>query len=478
MFIDLNYIFGSEGSLTSILKKLDSDKVDTSLDNFNFDEAGAKLTSAGFTGYVYTLLNKAGANSQEVDSVLNSYGYYEVGAASTATSVKFNKLFFNNINSINIVVNRSDTNVNLVFTNADQAKIFDIAGNNPSSGTFLLESKKIIIFTRTSEVSKGSVVNYSIQELFNTKYLGSSVVNLSSTTTATNVTIDNSSGTNATIAGASNSKAGVMVATDKIKLDGVENGATKTNLIAGDNVTINDGGNGDFTINSTGGGSSKTNLTSSATSTKVTINNDNGTNAVISGASTSDAGVMVSSDKDKLDKIQNGATKNNLIAGTNVTIDDGGNGNFTINANSGSGSGNLIVNKVWDIADNSGFNNVIPQYVGPGSTQSITINIQDSLYSKAFKIGFEIVADPGADSTSFMLECPVPLSGSFNSRVVQMLGNYRTAGPVSVFVAAQAKFSNVVPIRFGKMAYEGTSNQPVNWDTVINKIYLYTIAAS
>lgn len=168
---------------------------------------------------------------------------------------------------------------------------------------------------------------------------GGGATNLTDTATGTTVTILSDTGTDATIEGATGSNAGVMVAADKTKLDGIEAGATADQsnaeilaafetesgrdvsvdgskldgIAAGATVGHGDGANcsaGQYplgvdaagavqgcTSDATGGA----NLTDSATSTTVTILSDTGTDAVLDGATSSNAGVMIAADKAKLD---------------------------------------------------------------------------------------------------------------------------------------------------------------------------------
>jgi hypothetical protein len=77
-----------------------------------------------------------------------------------------------------------------------------------------------------------------------------------------------------------------------------------TYLSAGTGLTISG-----TTISSTGG-SGATNLSFTRTSTTVTVESDTGTDAVLPGATTTDAGVMVAADKTKLDGIAAGAEVN------------------------------------------------------------------------------------------------------------------------------------------------------------------------
>jgi hypothetical protein len=107
--------------------------------------------------------------------------------------------------------------------------------------------------------------------------------NLGNSVNATSVTVTSSTGTNTTLPAATTSNAGVFVAADKTKLDGIQAGAQV-------NVA--------------------TNLTYSTAATTGTVNSSTGTNATIPAATTSLAGLMTNADKTKLDGVEAGAQVN------------------------------------------------------------------------------------------------------------------------------------------------------------------------
>ena len=107
--------------------------------------------------------------------------------------------------------------------------------------------------------------------------------NLSFTTAATTGTVVSSTGTNATIPAATTSLAGLMTNADKTKLDGIAAGAQV-------NVA--------------------TNLGFTATTTTGTVTSSTGSNATIPAATGSSAGLMTTTDKNKLDGIAAGAQVN------------------------------------------------------------------------------------------------------------------------------------------------------------------------
>lgn len=111
--------------------------------------------------------------------------------------------------------------------------------------------------------------------------------NLSRSLTSTTVTVTSSTGNNTSIPAATTSLAGVMAATDKSKLNGIETGAQ-----------VNVG----------------TNLGSSYSATTVTVTSSTGVNVGLAGATTSQAGVMTAADKTKLNAVGTNANRNLTIS--------------------------------------------------------------------------------------------------------------------------------------------------------------------
>lgn len=114
--------------------------------------------------------------------------------------------------------------------------------------------------------------------------------NITVTENSANVTIASSTGSNDNIQAATTSLAGVMSAADKTKLNGIESGAQV-------NVA--------------------TNLGTSANTTTRTVTSSTGSNVTLPTANSTQAGVMSSADRTKLDGIATGAQVN---VGTNITI--------------------------------------------------------------------------------------------------------------------------------------------------------------
>lgn len=114
--------------------------------------------------------------------------------------------------------------------------------------------------------------------------VGSGVTNLSQTRTATTVTVVSDTGTDAILPAADATNAGVMTSADKVKLDGIS-------------------------------GTGTTNLTFSRNSTTVTVISDTGTDAALPSADATNAGVMLSADKVKLDALPTNASLTQSLAG-------------------------------------------------------------------------------------------------------------------------------------------------------------------
>lgn len=102
--------------------------------------------------------------------------------------------------------------------------------------------------------------------------------NLDQTRTTADYTITSSTGSDTTLAAATSGAAGVMIAADKSKLDGIEAGAQ---------VNV------------------PTNLSQSRTATEYTVVSSTGGNTSLKSATQSDSGVMSATDKTRLDSIHN-----------------------------------------------------------------------------------------------------------------------------------------------------------------------------
>jgi hypothetical protein len=189
--------------------------------------------------------------------------------------------------------------------------------------------------------SDAEIVSAINSELGGIGWQSSGVTNLTFSRNGTTVTVESDTGTDAVLPVATTSLAGVLSASDKTKLDGIESGATAdqtgaemvsaidTELgstdwrtggggaSAAEDVTYDNGTSGlaaedvqaaiDEIVAELGG---VTNLTFSRNGTTVTVESDTGTDAVLPAATTSLAGVMSGADKTKLDGIASGAQVN------------------------------------------------------------------------------------------------------------------------------------------------------------------------
>jgi hypothetical protein len=162
--------------------------------------------------------------------------------------------------------------------------------------------------------------------------------NLSYTAAASNGTVASSTGSNATLPAATTAAAGLMTAADKTKLDGLSNvGGTDLGYTSSANagtVTSSTGANATLPAATaaaagllTASDKSKldgiqpgaqanvaTNLTWSATATGGTVASSTGGNAALTAATTALAGLMTAADKSKLNDIDAGATANSADA--------------------------------------------------------------------------------------------------------------------------------------------------------------------
>lgn len=177
---------------------------------------------------------------------------------------------FNNLNSDKIETNAevraaveaaTDSNV---FTDADHTKLNSVeasadvtdtanvvaaltAGSNITIGNdgTIAGSAPFTLPTAAANTLGGVKIGSGLSIDGSGVVSASGATNLASTTASTNIVITSSTGNNATIAAATTSAAGVMIATDKSKLDGIETSANVTDtanvvaaLTAGTNVAI------------------------------------------------------------------------------------------------------------------------------------------------------------------------------------------------------------------------------------------------
>ena len=214
-----------------------------------------------------------------------------------------------------------------------------------------------------SKLQDGTVTELKLDTALRAKVNTSGgVTNLGVTTTASSMQVTSSSGTGAILSAASVTDAGVLSAADKTKINGVASGATvnqsdatllsRANHTGAQPIASVSGlqsaldGKANSThahslndlsdVSTTGaalnqvlkyngtswapssddvsGGAGGANLTTVLSASSVTINSDSGTDATIVTATTTNAGVLTSTDKTKLDGIATGATVNQLDA--------------------------------------------------------------------------------------------------------------------------------------------------------------------
>lgn len=171
---------------------------------------------------------------------------------------------------------------------------------------------------------------------------GGTVTDLSNTPSATDILIGNTGGNDTTLPAATGALAGVLTAADKTKLDGISTGATVSDLSntpSASDVLIGNTGGTDTTLPAATGslagvmvaadktkldgiatGATVTDLSNTPSANDVLIGNTGGNDTTLPAATTSLAGVMTGADKTKLDAAitNNDLTINNQT--TNYTL--------------------------------------------------------------------------------------------------------------------------------------------------------------
>jgi len=282
------------------------------------------------------------------------------GSPLTNTEVDAN---FTNLNSDKIETNaevraavEAATNSN-VFTDADHTKLNSVeasanvtdtanvvaaltAGSNITIGNdgTIAGSAAFTLPTAAANTLGGVKIGSGLSIDGSGVVSASGATNLASTTASTNIVITSSTGNNATVAAATTSAAGVMIATDKSKLDGIETSANVTDtanvvaaLTAGTNVAIASDGTISATDTNTvysvgAGGLTQQNFTTTLKSKLDAIEASataDQTNAEIRAAvaAASDSQVFTDADHTKLNGITAGA---NFINNTNQLTNGAG----------------------------------------------------------------------------------------------------------------------------------------------------------
>jgi trimeric autotransporter adhesin len=158
-----------------------------------------------------------------------------------------------------------------------------------SSGTVTSSTGTNATISAANSTNAGLMTNLDKSKLDNIE-AGAQVnvgTNLGQTRNSTSYTVTSSTGTNTTLAAATTTNAGVLVAADKAKLDGIEAGAQ-----------VNVG----------------TNLGITGTGNNRTVTSSTGSNVTIPVATTTTAGWLSTTDKSKLDGIQAGAQVNSVTS--------------------------------------------------------------------------------------------------------------------------------------------------------------------
>ena len=213
-----------------------------------------------------------------------------------------------------------------------------ISDNTPSSLSIKSSTGNDVTISGTTDTNAGLFTSSYKIKLDGISDDATKETNLSTTLNTVEVVINSDTGTNATVPSATVTDAGVLSANDKIKLDSIQQGAevnVNTDLgittsasdatitsSTGNNVTIpaaNTSQAGLLTssdkskLNSVANGAQvnvNTNLAITTSNTTATISSSTGNNAIMPAATTSDAGLLTSSDKTKLNGIANGAEVN------------------------------------------------------------------------------------------------------------------------------------------------------------------------
>ena len=155
----------------------------------------------------------------------------ETGATADQTAAEIKSLYESN----------SDTNE---FSDAEQTKLAGIEANADVTDSANVDAAGAVMNSDASTANMSFVADQddlggssssdtkvptqqSVKAYVDSEISGvSGTTNLSTSTTSTTVTVASSTGTNATIAAVTTSNAGVMLASDKSKLNGMESGAT------------------------------------------------------------------------------------------------------------------------------------------------------------------------------------------------------------------------------------------------------------
>lgn len=166
MINDLTYSYLKNLSFTEIVKNLQDNKVNTSLDNLDITKVAEELTKNEDLGYVYTVVTGSGVD-YNITGSLHPWGIYNIPAGATAANLVFTNVFQNSINSINYITNDSNNEVSIKFTSFNPSKIFNINGNLATGGVLRVKPGSVIAFARLRDSNNPSS-SQIIRELYNT----------------------------------------------------------------------------------------------------------------------------------------------------------------------------------------------------------------------------------------------------------------------------------------------------------------------
>jgi hypothetical protein len=298
----------------------------TSTDKSKLDgiEAGAQVNVATDLGSSGTGATRTITSSTGADTSI-TYSAADLGAVPTGRLVSTSGIATGGGDlSANRTINVPGTNL-AMGGSGDSRTVTSSTGNNVSVPVVTTTNAGFMSTTDKSKldgIAAGAQVNVA--------------TNLGQSRNATSYTVTSSTGSNTTLAAATTTNAGVFVATDKAKLDGIAAGAQV-------NVATNLG------------------YTSAASNGVVT--SSTGTNATVPAATTSIAGLLTSADKTKLDGVATGATAN---TGTVTSVAASAGTGISVSGSPITTSGTLtITNTAPHQATNLGI-------TGTGDTRTIT----------------------------------------------------------------------------------------------------------
>jgi len=252
---------------------------------------------------------------------------------------------------------------------------------------------------------------------------GGAATNLTYTTSPLDGVVGSSTGTAATIPAATSSTAGLMINTDKSKLDKFANiaGVSDANKV----LTVNGAGTAATWVAPPTG----TNITYTASATQGLVNSSTGTAATIPVATTANAGLMVPADLTKLSKIPTPPT----TAAQVLTSKADGTSEWIAPAAGGGGGGSTL------------------QYYHPSNLASVYIGATGLGVTVSLKSGRK--SDGTASGYPNLFEFNVPAGVTI--RTLQIVGDYTLLG----FLLADTQYFNVDVIYSDNINNDYTDSQ-------------------